>query len=164
MPLHGAGLSKAELPDQWNRHRNTAELLVAESHKYFEYHRCNQFGSAVLDAAFGLVLIIIILGGIYGGIFTPTEAAAVACVYAFFAAIMIYRDMGPLKGRGWLRDNERLPFGLGLRVVAFSVIGFILHWSLGRVGVYSEGWGTIVAIFWVIICLVREFAMRLIRG
>jgi C4-dicarboxylate transporter, DctM subunit len=42
----------------------------------------------------GLLLIIIILGGIYGGIFTPTEAAAVAAVYAFFVAVFVYRDMG----------------------------------------------------------------------
>lgn len=48
------------------------------------------------DAGWGLMLIVIILGGIYGGIFTPTEAAAVAAVYAFFIANYIYRDMGPL--------------------------------------------------------------------
>ncbi len=48
------------------------------------------------EAAWGLFLIVIILGGIYGGIFTPTEAAAVAAVYAFFIANFIYRDMGPL--------------------------------------------------------------------
>ncbi|MTJ04424.1 MAG: TRAP transporter large permease [Sediminimonas qiaohouensis] len=48
------------------------------------------------DAAWGLFLIVIILGGIYGGIFTPTEAAAVAAVYAFFIASFVYRDMGPL--------------------------------------------------------------------
>ena len=107
-----------------------------------EWQGWDEVAAAVLDAAFGLVLIIIILGGIYGGIFTPTEAAAVACVYAFFAAIMIYRDMGPLKGKGWLRPEEILPFGLGLRVVAFAVIGFILHWSLGKAGVYTEGWGS----------------------
>ena len=47
------------------------------------------------DAAWGLLLIVIILGGIYGGIFTPTEAAAVAAVYAFFIANFVYRDMGP---------------------------------------------------------------------
>lgn len=52
------------------------------------------------DAFWGLMLIVIILGGIYGGIFTPTEAAAVAAVYAFFIANFIYRDMGPLAGRG----------------------------------------------------------------
>ena len=42
----------------------------------------------------GLMLIVIILGGIYGGIFTPTEAAAVAAVYAFLIAVFVYRDIG----------------------------------------------------------------------
>ncbi|PJK28742.1 TRAP transporter large permease [Minwuia thermotolerans] len=53
---------------------------------------------SAMDAAWGLFLIVIILGGIYGGIFTPTEAAAVAAVYAFLIANFVYRDMGPLKG------------------------------------------------------------------
>jgi C4-dicarboxylate transporter DctM subunit len=48
------------------------------------------------DAGWGLFLIVIILGGIYGGVFTPTEAAAVAAIYAFFIATFVYRDMGPL--------------------------------------------------------------------
>ncbi|SPH18170.1 C4-dicarboxylate TRAP transporter large permease protein DctM [Defluviimonas aquaemixtae] len=48
------------------------------------------------DAGWGLFLIVIILGGIYGGVFTPTEAAAVAAVYAFLIANFVYRDMGPL--------------------------------------------------------------------
>jgi hypothetical protein len=56
------------------------------------------------DAAWGLFLIVIILGGIYGGIFTPTEAAAVAAVYAFFIACFVYRDMGPLHGKGARRQ------------------------------------------------------------
>ncbi len=46
------------------------------------------------DSLWGLMLIVIILGGIYGGIFTPTEAAAVAAVYAFLIAIFVYRDIG----------------------------------------------------------------------
>lgn len=48
------------------------------------------------EAFWGLFLIVIILGGIYGGIFTPTEAAAVSAVYAFVIANFVYRDMGPL--------------------------------------------------------------------
>ena len=52
------------------------------------------FGAA-RDASWGLFLIVIILGGIYGGIFTPTEAAAVAAIYAFLIANYVYRDMGP---------------------------------------------------------------------
>ena len=52
------------------------------------------------DAMWGLMLIVIILGGIYGGIFTPTEAAAVAAVYAFLVANFVYKDMGPFKEKG----------------------------------------------------------------
>ena len=45
------------------------------------------------EALWGLMLVIIILGGIYAGIFTPTEAAAVSAVYAFFIAVFVYRDI-----------------------------------------------------------------------
>lgn len=51
--------------------------------------------AAAKDAIWGLMLVVIILGGIYGGIFTPTEAAAVAAVYAFLIANFVYKDMGP---------------------------------------------------------------------
>ncbi|MBD0787053.1 TRAP transporter large permease [Vibrio sp. Y2-5] len=54
---------------------------------------------AAKDASWGLLLVVIILGGIYGGIFTPTEAAAVAAVYSFILANFIYRDMGPFADR-----------------------------------------------------------------
>lgn len=54
--------------------------------------------SSAREAGWGLFLIVIILGGIYGGIFTPTEAAAVAAMYAFVVSNFIYRDMGPLNG------------------------------------------------------------------
>jgi C4-dicarboxylate transporter DctM subunit len=60
------------------------------------------------DAFWGLFLIIIILGGIYGGIFTPTEAAAVAAMYAFFIANFVYRDMGPLATAGDERNKSLL--------------------------------------------------------
>ncbi|HET7833020.1 MAG TPA: TRAP transporter large permease subunit [Gallionella sp.] len=46
-----------------------------------------------LDAWWGLFLVVIVMGGIYGGLFTPTEAAAVAAVYGFIAAKFIYRDL-----------------------------------------------------------------------
>jgi len=56
--------------------------------------------TAARDAFWGLMLIVIILGGIYGGVFTPTEAAAVAAIYAFLIASFVYRDMGPFKEKG----------------------------------------------------------------
>jgi len=46
------------------------------------------------DSLWGLLLLVIILGGIYGGVFTPTEAAGVSAVYAFFVAVFVYRDIG----------------------------------------------------------------------
>ena len=45
------------------------------------------------DASWGLMTIVIVIGGIYGGIFTPTEAAAVAAVWAFFVSWIIYKDV-----------------------------------------------------------------------
>jgi tripartite ATP-independent transporter DctM subunit len=47
---------------------------------------------AAVDALWGLMTMIIITGGILGGIFTATEAAAVACAWAFFVTMFIYRD------------------------------------------------------------------------
>jgi C4-dicarboxylate transporter DctM subunit len=41
----------------------------------------------------GLALIVLVLGGIYGGIFTPTEAAAVAATYAFFITVFVYKEL-----------------------------------------------------------------------
>ncbi|MBN2705257.1 MAG: TRAP transporter large permease subunit [Deltaproteobacteria bacterium] len=57
-------------------------------------------------AGWGLMLIVIVLGSIYGGIASPTEAAAVSAVYAYFIAIFIYRDMGPLQGVAWVKAGE----------------------------------------------------------
>jgi C4-dicarboxylate transporter, DctM subunit len=48
---------------------------------------------AFRDSVWGLLLIVIVLGGIYSGMFTPTEAAAMSAVYAFFIAVFVYGDM-----------------------------------------------------------------------
>ncbi len=60
------------------------------------------------DSIWGLLLLFIILGGIYGGIFTPTEAAGVAAVYAFFVAVFVYRDIGMAKVPHVLVDAARV--------------------------------------------------------
>ena len=52
------------------------------------------------------MLIVIVLGSIYGGIASPTEAAAVSAVYAFLVSVFGYRDMGPLKGVPWRHGGE----------------------------------------------------------
>ena len=49
---------------------------------------------AFRKSAWGLLLIVIVMGGIYTGVFTPTEAAAMSAVYAFVIAVFVYKDMG----------------------------------------------------------------------
>ncbi|QTR50599.1 TRAP transporter large permease [Candidatus Thiothrix anitrata] len=49
---------------------------------------------AFKDSVWGLLLIVVVMGGIYTGIFTPTEAAAMSAVYAFVIAVFVYKDMG----------------------------------------------------------------------
>ncbi len=51
------------------------------------------FGRALLQAGWALAMPVIILGGIYGGIFTPTEASAVAVAYALVVGLLIYREI-----------------------------------------------------------------------
>ena len=69
----------------------------------------------------GLALIFIILGAIYGGIASPTEAAAVAAIYAYFIAVFGYRDIGPLKNIKWRDDKEPLVKALARNVVLMGL-------------------------------------------
>ena len=70
-----------------------------------EWRGFGEIWDSFREAFWGLMLIAIIMIGIYGipgvtnALFTPTEAAAVASVYAFIIALFVYRDMGPLKAR-----------------------------------------------------------------
>ncbi|MBO1896993.1 TRAP transporter large permease subunit [Shewanella sp. BF02_Schw] len=72
----------------------------------------------------GLALILIVLGSIYGGVASPTEAAAVACVYAYFIAVFGYRDIGPLKNVAWRNKHESL-VGASLRNIGHMLLGVI---------------------------------------
>ena len=74
------------------------------------------FGTATLKAAWALAMPVIILGGIYGGIFTPTEASAVAVVYALIVGMVIYREIKPA---------DLLPI-LKKSAISSSVILFII--------------------------------------
>jgi C4-dicarboxylate transporter DctM subunit len=73
------------------------------------------------DAFWGLFLIVIIMGGIYGGVFTPTEAACAAAVYSAFVALFIYRDMGPFKEEPWVRDTDSGDSVVGFKATVYGV-------------------------------------------
>lgn len=73
-------------------------FAVSKKHHFQPAKREGKFdwralGKEFLSAIWGLLVPIIILGGIYGGIFTPTEAAVVACVWGLFVSVFIYREM-----------------------------------------------------------------------
>ncbi|HET7867078.1 MAG TPA: TRAP transporter large permease subunit [Burkholderiaceae bacterium] len=48
---------------------------------------------AFKDSVWGLMLVVVVIGGIYSGVFTPTEAAAMSAVYAFIIAVFVYKDL-----------------------------------------------------------------------
>ncbi|MCE3273341.1 MAG: dctM5 [Ramlibacter sp.] len=74
------------------------------------------FGRATLQAGWALLMPVIILGGIYGGIFTPTEAAAVAVFYALVVGMLVYREIK-------VRDLYMI---LRKSVISSAVIMFII--------------------------------------
>jgi len=74
------------------------------------------FGKASWQAGWALLMPVIILGGIYGGVFTPTEASAVAVFYALIVGMVIYREIG-------IRDLYTV---LRKSVLSSAVIMFII--------------------------------------
>jgi C4-dicarboxylate transporter DctM subunit len=74
------------------------------------------FGKAFLQAGWALLMPVIILGGIYGGVFTPTEASAVAVFYALVVGTFVYREIG-------VRDLYAI---LRKSVLSSAVIMFII--------------------------------------
>jgi C4-dicarboxylate transporter, DctM subunit len=63
---------------------------------------------AFRESVWGLLLIVVVIGGIYTGVFTPTEAAAMSAVYAFFVAVFVYKDMGLSKVPKVLLDSANM--------------------------------------------------------
>lgn len=89
-----------------------------------EFPGWGELAKSALSASGGLFLIVIIMGGIYGGIFTPTEAAAVSAIYALLVAVFGYRDLGPIKDAAWRNDGENMgmAFGRNLSISALALI------------------------------------------
>lgn len=78
------------------------------------------------EALWGLMLVVIILGGIYAGVFTPTEAAAVSAVYAFFIAVFVYKDIGLNDVPGVLIEAGRITVMLMFIIANAFMFAFLL--------------------------------------
>jgi C4-dicarboxylate transporter DctM subunit len=85
------------------------------------------------QASGGILMIVFVLGAIYGGVASPTEAAAFASVYGFLVAVWGYRDIGPIKGAAWRNPGENViimilrNFGLLFKAIGYSVTNSEVH-------------------------------------
>lgn len=85
-----------------------------------------EIAAAVKSAAWGLGLPVILLGGIYSGIFTPTESAAVACMYGLFVGMVVYRTIGWRELLGTLRNSGLTSATLLLITAGASAFSWLL--------------------------------------
>jgi C4-dicarboxylate transporter DctM subunit len=78
------------------------------------------------NSVWGLMLVVIIVGGIYSGIFTATEAAAMAAVYSFFVSVFVYKDMGMKDVPKVLRDSANMSAMLLYIITNAVLFSFVL--------------------------------------
>lgn len=86
----------------------------------------SNLGRATLHAIWALLMPIIILGGIYTGLFTPTESAAVAVVYGLFVAAFIHGEMSFKKLERIAIDSIKGTANILLLIMAATVFGYVL--------------------------------------
>jgi C4-dicarboxylate transporter DctM subunit len=107
----------------------------------------------------GLLLILIVLGGIYAGLFTPTEAAAVSAVYAFVIAVFVYRDMS-------LKDVPKVLLGSAnmsamiLYIITNAVL-FSFLMANENIPQHIAAWITSVGVDWIIFLLIVNVLLLL---
>ena len=129
--------------------------LISKKHGYRGLPRSVPVWKAFKDAFWGVMTPVVILGGIYGGIFTPTEAAAVAIFYGLFVGVFIYRTFNSF---------EILLEVLVESVKATAVIMFVVTcaglfaWVASTVGLVEKGAEFLLALSdnpWVLLALIN---------
>ena len=107
--------------------------FICRKHGYVSDRKFNAafLGKSFTSAILAILMPVIVLGGIYGGIFTPTEAAAVACVYCFIVATFIYKEITIRDLPKILLDSIRTSSGIMLLVCTASLFGWAL--TVGKI-------------------------------
>ena len=103
----------------WEVKKNN--IVPAKVEKASAKERLHAFG----DAFWGFLMPVIILGGIYGGIFTPTEAAAVSVVYGLFVGMVIYKEVKIKDLWDILIESAKTTGGIMLIVACASLFSFV---------------------------------------
>lgn len=106
-------------------------------------YRWAEIRRTFVQAIWALGVPVIIIGGIYGGIMTPTEAAAVAAVYTIFVAMLVYREIGFRKLLAISIDSAAITAQIMILIGAASALSWLL--TVERVPVEISQWLTEVA-------------------
>lgn len=113
-----------------------AAFLISVAHGYGgdRFGKLAELWQAFKEAFWGLIAPVIILGGIYGGIFTPTEAAAVAIFYGLFVGLFIYRTVT------WQSLYDLLVESSVSSAVVMLVVAFagIFAWAMTTLGIVEK--------------------------
>ena len=139
------------------------------------------------DAFFALLMPVIILGGIYGGVFTPTEAAAVSVIYGFLVGLVIYKEMDLKKipglfmaagkstamvmmiiasasGFGWILTSERIPDVIATAMISLSnsrvMILLLINIMLLIVGCLMETTAAIIILTPIFLPIVTQLGVN----
>jgi C4-dicarboxylate transporter DctM subunit len=130
--------------------------------KKFDYPRMQRatWGErwkAFREASWGLALIFIVVGGIYTGMFTPTEAAAIAAVYSFLISVFVYKDMKIVQVPAILRNAAAMSSMLLYIITNAVLFSFLLTSEQIPQAMASwmtmQGFGVVVFLFLVNIIL-----------
>ena len=118
----------------------------------------SEFLAATRDGVWPLGAIAVIFGGIYSGVFSPTEAAGVSCVYAIFVAMVVYREVDL---EGLFQSAARTLFLTGTFFLIVSVAG-MFGWLLtisGVAGAVSNAITSMHAPAWSVLLMINVFLL-----
>ncbi|MBS1210553.1 MAG: siaT 1 [Proteobacteria bacterium] len=113
----------------------------------------SEFWDAFKQASGALLLVVVILGGIRAGVFTPTEAGAIAVVYVIFMGVFVYKEMKIEHMKAALQETARSTAGVMLIIMACSAFAWILTWEqiAQSVATFITGFSTNPVIFLLIL-------------
>lgn len=106
---------------------DASEVLARADAQAAAQGRVRQIARAFRRAFWGLMAPLIILGGIYSGVFTPTEAAGVVVLYAFFVGFVVYRDLKPRSVMPILAESVRTTGVVMIIIASASLFAFVLN-------------------------------------
>lgn len=150
--------------------------IYAKRYRYPIHARSSlaELGGAIAGAALALMTPLIIVGGIVGGVFTPTEASVVAVLYSLVLGTLVYRTVGPAKLAHVLYDTGRFAaislFCIGTAsafgwLLAYFKIPSLLIAGIEGLGLGPVGFGLLVAAaFLVIGCFIDAIPAIIILG